>query len=488
MDLDDAAQEDGLTVDELVASSSLPSSSANTAALLETFENRKLSRSLAVPTNDSDVRLRLRHLGEPTTCFAEAKVDRRERLREALVKERQKRLELRLAKGEEDDEGQEEDVRSESEEEGEQEEEFFTEGTADLLAARRDIAWYSLARAKARIGIQRHEAKASLSTIVGSRRAVFDPLRRFTSLGSQPADERPISVVRFSPDGQQLATGSWSGALKLWNVPSASHRKDFRGHTDKLGGVAWHPRSTLGQSSSAVNLVSGAADNKVCLWSLEKDTPLHILEGHAARVARVAFHPSGNYVASASFDGTWRLWDLEKHKELLLQEGHAKEVYAVEFQGDGALCASGGLDAIGRLWDLRTGRTSMVLDGHAKEILSIDFHPNGYQVATASGDDTVRIWDLRTLSSIYTIPAHQSSVADVRFFKGRDRLKLSTSGMYLATAGYDGLLKIWSADDWQLLRSLSGDNGKVMSCDVHPDGQFLASGDWGRTFKLWGAL
>jgi U4/U6 small nuclear ribonucleoprotein PRP4 len=140
----------------------------------------------------------------------------------------------------------------------------------------------------------------------------------------------------------------------------------------------------------------------------------------------------------------------------------------------------------------------MVLDGHAKEILSIDFHPNGYQVATASGDDTVRIWDLRTLSSIYTIPAHKSSVADVRFFKGQDRnvekmlqtngvhdgvdleqadavvreqkqepeLKLSTSGMYLATAGYDGLLKIWSADDWQLLRSLSGDNGKVMSCDI----------------------
>lgn len=187
----------------------------------------------------------------------------------------------------------------------------------------------------------------------------------------------------------------------------------------------------------------------------------------------------------------------------------------------------------------------MVLDGHAKEILSIDFHPNGYQVATASGDDTVRVWDLRTLSSVYTIPAHKSSVADVRFFKARDRtvekvlqttgahngikseqadavgqeqeqkqmseLKLSTSGMYLATAGYDGLLKIWSADDWQLLRILSGDNGKVMSCDIHPgkryhsgriltgpsanqhpalllvgstDGEYLASGDWGRTFKV----
>lgn len=71
------------------------------------------------------------------------------------------------------------------------------------------------------------------------------------------------------------------------------------------------------------------------------DTPLSVLKGHQGRVCRVAFHPSGRYVASASFDTTWRLWDVPTSKELLLQEGHAKEVYSVEFQNDGALVASG---------------------------------------------------------------------------------------------------------------------------------------------------
>ena len=65
------------------------------------------------------------------------------------------------------------------------------------------------------------------------------------------------------------------------------------------------------------------------------------MKGHADRVARVAFHPSGRYVASASFDTTWRLWDVATSKEILLQEGHSKEVFSVEFQNDGALCASG---------------------------------------------------------------------------------------------------------------------------------------------------
>ena len=65
------------------------------------------------------------------------------------------------------------------------------------------------------------------------------------------------------------------------------------------------------------------------------------MKGHQDRVCRVAFHPSGDYVASASFDTTWRLWDVKTSTELLLQEGHSKEVYSVEFQDDGALVASG---------------------------------------------------------------------------------------------------------------------------------------------------
>lgn len=136
----------------------------------------------------------------------------------------------------------------------------------------------------------------------------------------------------------------------------------MRGHTDRIGGVAWHPQATLTQSEDAVNLVSGGGDLNIHLWSLNRsaylapspclsliiiyvlyfsETPLATLSGHQGRICRVAFHPSGNYVASASFDTSWRLWDVNTSKELLLQEGHSQEVYSVEFQDDGALAASG---------------------------------------------------------------------------------------------------------------------------------------------------
>ena len=125
------------------------------------------------------------------------------------------------------------------------------------------------------------------------------------------------------------------------------------------------------------------------------EMPVSVLQGHRARVVRTVFHPSGDYVVSASFDGTWRLWDVETSKELLMQEGHAKEVFTVACQGDDLssllrksfrsslkitandLQPHSGLDAIGRVWDLRTGRTAMDLNGHVLAIYAMDFSPNG---------------------------------------------------------------------------------------------------------------
>ncbi|EPQ56336.1 WD40 repeat-like protein [Gloeophyllum trabeum ATCC 11539] len=452
-------------------------------AILDELERKKKARSMAVPTDDNRVKARLRELGEPITLFGERAADRRDRLIYVLS-------EIQAAKG---DDAMQLDEESTEEEEEEEQEEFYTPGSLELREARRRLAEFSLPRAQKRVAQQRIDSKLPLGRIIDMRKKIFAEVKAFANLGSQIGDERPIAQVRFAPNSQILATGSWSGNVKLWNIPNCTPIRTLRGHTDRVGGVAWHPEATLSQSEDAVNLVSGAGDMNLHLWSLKSDTPLSTLKGHADRVCRVAFHPSGDYVASASFDTTWRLWDVATSKELLLQEGHSKEVYTVEFQDDGALVASGGLDAIGRVWDLRTGRTAMVLDGHVQAILSTSFSPNGYQIATGAGDDTIRIWDMRSLKALYTIPAHVSNVADVRFYRNTG-VPLPTkeeeewhyrSGSYLASAGYDGYVKLWSADDWQLLRTLSTDSSKVMSVDLSRDSKYLVSGTYNRNFQLF---
>ncbi|CAG8908790.1 unnamed protein product [Penicillium egyptiacum] len=473
------------------------------SAILSQFERKRRAAAMVVPTDDTRVRARLRELGEPITLFGEGPSERRDRLRELLtdMAEQQGGVEIEM---------------EEAEEEAEQQEEFFTEGGNELLEARKAIARYSLPRAKARVARLKDESTITLRTHVKHRKAVKEKLQGFDLYGSQIAGDRPVSICRFAPDGQTIAAGNWSGGITLLSVPNLEEKASYKAHTDRVGGLSWFPGATVPSSNvspSTVNLISGGGEGNLNLWALDQEKPLATLSGHSGRVCRTEFHPSGRYAASASFDSSWRLWDVETATELLLQEGHSREVYTVAFNSDGSLVASGGFDSIGRIWDLRTGRNVMILDGHIREIYGMDWGVDGHRVLSGSGDGWVKCWDLRQMKETGGIGAHKSVVSDLRWYKGVEAASFlpstdggmdidgtqpaaadkaaeapspKKSGTFFVSSGFDKSVNIFSADDWSLVKSLSGHSGNVLSTDVSDDAKWIASCGHDRTVKLWG--
>lgn len=452
-----------------------------------------------MPTDDGRVRKQLREIGEPITLFGEGPGDRRDRLRELLTQ----RAELEAG---EDGEGdiQMGEATQEATAQGEQEEEFYTEGIQELLEARRAIARYSLPKAKERIASQKLESTIPLRTHIKHRKALKDRLSNFSLFGSQIAGDRPVSIARFSPNGETIAAGNWGGGVKLLSVPNLEENETLRGHTDRVGGISWYPGATLPGttvSADSVNLASSGGEGNIHLWSLTQSTPLSTLSGHTARVCRIEFHPSGAYLASASYDTTWRLWDVATTTELLLQEGHSREVYALSFNADGSLLASAGLDSIGRIWDLRTGRTVMILDGHIREIYALDWSPDAHRVLSGSGDGWVKCWDVRMVRGTGGVGAHKGVVSDLRWFKSPPSSLLShpttdaatgeitqpkKSGTFFVSSGFDKSVNVFSADDWALCGRLQGHAGNVLGVDVSADGRWVGSCGHDRTVKLWG--
>src|SRR6266481_1666328 len=74
-----------------------------------------------------------------------------------------------------------------------------------------------------------------------------------------------VQALAFSPDGRTLATGSWDGALKLWDVESRA-----------LLWSGWQTKATicLAFAPDGGLLASGGHDATVRLWDAKLGTPL----------------------------------------------------------------------------------------------------------------------------------------------------------------------------------------------------------------------
>lgn len=437
----------------------------NVRESLQRFDFRKDPRINLVPTEDLEVRRTLLLLNEPESNDGEDVFTRRERLIELLLanKTYMEIFESSLLK----------DDNKIEEEDEEEDEDFFTPASEELKNARRFLVQYSTDRAKRRLHKERQEAiHFDISKEIKYRRALAHQLENIGLLGSQIASSRPISSVKFSPDDKHMAVGSWDGSIKTISARSLNIKSSVENaHIGKVGEVDWNSSGDL--------LATGGEDGSVKLFTVQLGElrQAAVLRGHERRVAGCRFHPCGRYIASASFDNTWRLWDAETNHELLLQEGHGKEVFCLAFQSDGSLLCSAGLDCTGMIWDIRSGNCAMVLSGHTKPIYSVDWSPRGFEVATASGDGTVNIWDIRKTNQPQVLLAHNNIVSGIRFEK--------YDGKFLMSCGYDKNINVYSGDNWNKITVLKGHTDKILALDVSKHDMSIVSAGWDRSVKSW---
>ncbi len=156
---------------------------------------------------------------------------------------------------------------------------------------------------------------------------------------------RTVEVLRFSPDGALLASGSHDAAARLWDVSQGAPRlaRVLEGHTLMVSDLAFAPD---GQT-----LVTASWDGSARVWRIADGKLLHTLSGHAGVLHGVAIHPEGKLAATTGKDRTIRLWDLAKGEQVKALTLETAVPSAVAFRPDGAALAVGTLESSVLLYD-----------------------------------------------------------------------------------------------------------------------------------------
>ena len=116
------------------------------------------------------------------------------------------------------------------------------------------------------------------------------------------------------------------------------------------------------------------------------------------------------------------------------------------------------------------------LSGHQGKVNGVVYDPSGTLIASAGSDGLIKIWQAADGREIATLQGHTDNVTDVAF---------SPDGKLLASSSWDKTIRVWQMPEGRELWILKGHKNQVSKVAFSPDGSLLASCDRGGVIRLW---
>lgn len=231
-----------------------------------------------------------------------------------------------------------------------------------------------------------------------------------------------VVALAFSADRSLLASGSWDGNAKLWNLAE--------GRDIKTLGVRGSV-SAVDLSDDGAWLAAGATDKSVHLWDLRGNSAARELKGHKRSIQALAFSPNSKSLASAAPDERILVWAVGQEAEPRQLPSPPHGATTLAFSANGRLLASAGGGEV-KVWDVDYG-SDVATTNTPGWLYSLAFEGGKWLSASALGDSprTIQVWrESRKLASL----PHDGTVRLIAW---------SRNGERLATAGEDGRVLIW---------------------------------------------
>ena len=287
--------------------------------------------------------------------------------------------------------------------------------------------------------------------------------------------------------GCWLATGSKDNTARLWRIDHTKGSYEsfavFTGHAESLGAIALPSISPSPDSAAHHDpvphpppfLLTGSQDRTIKRWDisskqsskLDKKTTraIYTRKAHEKDINAIAINHDSSLFASASQDRTVKIWSVEEGEVQGVLRGHKRGVWTVQFSSKDMPQITGDSGPV-------SGSRGMVLTG--------------------SGDKTIKIWNLTDYSCLRTMEGHTNSVLKILWMPLKSRGNDSEAPHFnrkrrvqIASAGGDGLVKIWDAETGECDCTLDNHTDRVWALTVNPDDNTLVSGGGDSVVTFW---
>jgi WD40 repeat protein len=318
---------------------------------------------------------------------------------------------------------------------------------------------------------------------------VSEPLRTL-----QAATDEMISALAFSPDGKQLATGSFNGGVQLWDVASGRLQRTPEGHRNDVPALAF--------TRDGKALVTGSEDRTVKLWDVATGRLKETLPSQRQVINAIALSPDGRVLATGGGGNSVQLWDTASWQPMRVLQGdedpgalalspESMFVSRIAFSPNGKLLAvAHGVYIRGEpsqtadyitVWDTSSWQVKrrLFMGSDFYQVYAVAFAPDnrnlvlGYSRPTAEGN--VQVWD---------IASGEKRVLASFLEWGPVAVQVTLRGKPIVVAGGGDKVTLLALATGKQIGTLPVP-GDVMSLAVSPDENVLAVGDTKGTVTLW---
>ncbi|KAF4455206.1 vegetative incompatibility het-e-1 [Fusarium albosuccineum] len=332
---------------------------------------------------------------------------------------------------------------------------------------------------------------------------------------------RRINTVASSPNSERLALVSDDDdkAVQLWDATLGENQEET---VDIHGNDIHHIRF----SPDGQVIASASGDKMVRLWDAETGACRKILPG----TDRVFFSPDNKLLAAASFDQTVRILDMGSFSRKDTITGYWGSISHVAYSPDGKLLASTSLSSNTpqvSLWNAETGTLRQTLEARRKNLTSgvtgctisaVTFSPDCRIVAALSSRSELWLWDATTGQHQETVSCYGSSRSEIVFSPDSqliavpledgwasvfNRITCSHSKIHMPELGVNivafspdnrlmAIASTWRSSVWfvyvsrdESLGNLAGLKGSPSKIVFSPDGQSIAVASNDGFVRVW---